>query len=89
MTGIRCPNCHGETGVSDSRGGDGYVRRRRRCKSGCGWESQTTYESPAGQKRLVSQREAERMGELLSEFHQHLAALNETWEEINTLYFDG
>ena len=46
MSGIVCPTCETETTVSDSRGRDGYVWRRRRCLN-CG-EKFTTVERIVG-----------------------------------------
>lgn len=33
--GLVCPACGGKTAVTDSRGGDTFIRRRRKCMS-CG-----------------------------------------------------
>lgn len=49
MNGICCPTCEGPTYVIDSRGHDGYIRRRRECeKCGLRFSTAETIYDPEG-----------------------------------------
>lgn len=48
--GLACPGCGGPTTVTDSRGGEGYIRRRRKCLDpACATPRFSTLESMVGE----------------------------------------
>lgn len=51
-SGILCPACGSTMGVSDSRGGMGYIRRRRKCDNAACATKITTVETMADADRM-------------------------------------